>query len=409
MTLDKREKVVVVGAGHGGGSVVAYLRQYGYAGDIELIGMEPVVPYHRPPLSKAWMKGETSLEALALKPAAFYAAENIALRLGTRVARIDAARCCVVLDDGAELGYDHLVLAPGADARSLPLPGAAFSNVMSLRNLNDAAGLRAALTPGKKLVIIGGGYVGLECAATARALQVEVVLIERAPRLLERVASAAISAFLQSYHQRHGVVIVTTADLLAIDGATRAEAIRLKDGRRFACDALLVGVGANPSVALAQEAGLVCDDGILVDADCRTSQANIFALGDAAKRPHDVYGRTLRLESVPSALEQAKRVASVLTGRAPAATEVPWFWSDQYDLKLQMAGLLLEATDSVVRGDPDQGKFAVYHLCCGRVVAVEAVNSPQDFMAGKKMIGNRTVVDATRLANMAVALKDLLA
>jgi 3-phenylpropionate/trans-cinnamate dioxygenase ferredoxin reductase subunit len=408
MTSDKREKVVVVGAGHGGGSVVAYLRQYGYAGDIELIGMEPVVPYHRPPLSKAWMKGETSLEALALKPAAFYAAENIALRLGTRVVRIDAARCCVALDDGDELVYDHLVLAPGADARSLSLPGAAFSNVMSLRNLNDAAGLRAALTPGKKLVIIGGGYVGLECAATARALGVEVVLVERAPRLLERVASPAISAFLQSYHQRHGVEIVTAADLLAIDGETRAEGIRLKDGRSFACDALLVGVGANPSVALAQEAGLVCDDGILVDADCRTSQANIFALGDAAKRPHDVYGRTLRLESVPSALEQAKRVASVLTGRAPAAAEVPWFWSDQYDLKLQMAGLLLEATDSVVRGDPDHGKFAVYHLCAGCVVAVEAVNSPQDFMAGKKLIAAKTRVDATRLADTAVALKDLL-
>ncbi len=409
MAQDNREKVVVVGAGHGGGSVVACLRQYGYTGDIELIGMEPVVPYHRPPLSKAWMKGETSTQALALKPEAFYATENIALRLGTRVARIDAARCCVVLDDGAEVVYDQLVLAPGADARSLPMPGAAFGNVLSLRNLNDAAGLRAALTPGKKLVIIGGGYVGLECAATARSLGVEVVLVERAPRLLERVASAAISTFLQSYHQSRGVVIVTAADLLAIDGAARAEGIRLKDGRSFACDALLVGVGANPSVALAQEAGLACDDGILVDADCRSSQANIFALGDAAKRPHEVYGRALRLESVPSALEQAKRVAAVLTGREPAAAEVPWFWSDQYDLKLQMAGLLFEATQSVVRGDPEHSKFAVYHLCAGRVVAVEAVNSPQDFMAGKKMIANKTVVDATRLADTAVALKDLLA
>ncbi|WP_114970583.1 NAD(P)/FAD-dependent oxidoreductase [Rhodoferax ferrireducens] len=409
MIQDKHEKVVVVGAGQGGGSVVAFLRQYGYCGDITLIGEEPVAPYHRPPLSKEWLKGDFSCETLELKPASFYAKQKIALRLGTRVARIDASRGCVILADGDEMGYDHLILATGADARTLPMQGAGFDNVMTLRTMNDAQRLRAALVPGKKLVIIGGGYVGLECAATARTLGVDVVVIERAGRLLERVASPHVSSFLAQFHQNHSVLVETNADLLAIDGSTRAESVQLADGRRFDCDSLLVGIGASPAIAIAAEAGLACDDGILVDADCHTSNPHIFALGDVARRPHALYHCRLRLESVPSAMEQAKRIAAVLTGRKPAEAEVPWFWSEQYNLKLQIAGLLFESKKTIVRGDPDQSKFAVYHLCDGRVVAVETINAPSEFFAGKKLIGSKKTVDSERLADLSVSLHELVA
>ena len=408
MSQPNCQKIVIVGAGHGGCSVAAYLRQYGFDGKIDLIGAESVPPYQRPPLSKAWMKGETTIEALALKPVAFYETEKIQLHLGMLVNQIDVNNFSVRLANGATISYDRLILATGSEARSLPMDGTQFENVLSLRTLHDADRLRAVLLPGKKLVIIGGGYVGLECAATARALGVDVVLIERSNRILERVASKDISDFLQKFHEDRGVVIKTGAELLSIKGEHSAESVALKDGQTFLCDAVLVGVGANPTTALAVETGLTCNDGVTVDADCRTSNPHIFAIGDVAKRPHDLYGCALRLESVPSVLEQAKRVASVLSGRVPAAAEVPWFWSDQFELKLQMTGLLAGATNSLVRGDPAQSKFAVYHLYGGCVIAVEAVNSPQDFLAGKKLIAMKKVVDIASLSNPQIPLANLL-
>ena len=351
MSEDQREHIVVIGAGHGGGSVVAFLRQFGFAGDITLIGAEPVAPYQRPPLSKAWLKGETTLDALALRPAKFYEDQRINLRLGVAVSRIDADRRRVVLANGEELAYDRLILATGATARALPMVNANLGNVLALRTLDDAERIKAALLPGKKLVIIGGGYVGLECAATARALGAEVVVIERAPRLLERVASAEVSAFLHQYHQEQGVTIIVNANLAAIEGDKLATAVVLADGRRFECDTLLVGVGAVPVTALAETAGLTCEDGVSIDAEFRTSNPNIFAIGDVARRHHPHYGRKLRLESVPNALEQARQLAAILVGREPVATEPPWFWSDQYSLKLQIAGMPFDAKETVVRGD----------------------------------------------------------
>jgi 3-phenylpropionate/trans-cinnamate dioxygenase ferredoxin reductase subunit len=409
MSEEQREHIVVIGAGHGGGSVVAFLRQFGFAGDITLIGAESAAPYQRPPLSKAWLKGETTLDALALRPAKFYEDQKINLRLGVAVTRIDADRHHVILANGDEVAYDRLILATGSDARKLPMAGADFGNVMALRALDDAERIKAALQPSKKLVIIGGGYVGLECAATARALGADVVVIERAPRLLERVASAQISAFLHRYHEEQGVTIVVNANLAAIEGDKQADAVRLEDGRRFECDALLVGVGAVPVTALAETAGLECDDGIVIDAECRTSNPDIFAIGDVARRHHPHYDRKLRLESVPNALEQARQLASVLVGRSPVAHDTPWFWSDQYSLKLQMAGMPFEVQETVVRGDPAAAKFAVFHLRDGYVVTVEAVNSPAEFMAGKKLISSRKVVDVARLTDTSVALAELIA
>lgn len=409
MTQQTRERVVIIGAGHGGGLTVAFLRQFGYTGEITLIGDETVLPYQRPPLSKAWLKGEVNQESLALRPPAFYVEQNIDLHLGVRAERIDVEARHVVLASGQEIPYDHLVLATGAHARTLPIPGAQFTNVMSLRTLVDAEHIRGALGPGKKLVIIGGGYVGLECAATARALGAEVTVLERAPRLLERVASAPVSAFLQRFHEAQGVAFKLNAGIEAILGNAHAESVLLSDGTQLSCDAVLIGVGAIPTASMAQAIGLRCDDGIVVDADCRTSDPHIFAIGDVAKRPHPLYNRELRLESVPSCMEQAKRVAACITGREPAAPEVPWFWSDQYDLKLQIAGLPFEVDETVVRGNPDEAKFAVFHLRAGHIVTVEAINAPPEFFVGKKLIASGKSIAGEKLKNTAVSLAHLAA
>lgn len=402
-------RVVVVGAGHGGGAVVAYLRQYGFAGPITLIGDETFAPYHRPPLSKAWLKGEISSQALAFKADGFYAEQKVDLRLGQRAAAIDRTKRQVTLASGDYVPYDDLILATGASARRLPITAMNHGNVLTLRTLDDADKLRSACAPGKRLVIIGGGYIGLECAATARALGAEVVVIEKAPRLLERVASEPIAGFLQTCHENHGVRFELNATIESIEGEHSAEAVHLADGRRFPCDLVLVGIGAVPAISLAESAGIACEDGITVDADCRSSDPHIFALGDVAKRTHPLLQRQLRLESVPNAMEQAKCVAATITGRQPTAAEIPWFWSDQYELKLQMVGLAFDANDFVIRGAPETAKFAVFHLREGHVVAVEAINSPPEFFAGKKLVGSGKPVDRRRLADTAVSLNEIAA
>jgi 3-phenylpropionate/trans-cinnamate dioxygenase ferredoxin reductase subunit len=400
-------RIIVVGAGHAGGAVAAVLRQYGFAGSISLISEESVAPYHRPPLSKAWLKGAVTLDSLALKADAFYHEQNIDLRLGERVETIDPDARQITLGNAQRMTYDTLILATGATARTLPIAGAQHANVITLRSQADAGKLRGTLGPGKRLLIIGGGYVGLECAATARALGAEVVVLEKAPRLLERVASAPIASFLQAHHEKNGVTFALNADIEAIEGTTSADAVRLADGRYFPCDALLIGVGAAPASALAQAAGLACDDGITVDADCRTVDPHIFAIGDVAKRPHPLYQRNLRLESVPNTMEQAKRVAAVITGRAPAAAEVPWFWSEQYALKLQIVGLPFDSTEIIVRGMPESGQFAVFHLRDNHLITVEAINSPTDFFAGKKLINSGNAVSAARIADTSCSLNEL--
>jgi len=408
-------RIVIVGAGHGGGSLAALLRQYGFGGAITLIGAEELAPYQRPPLSKAWLTGAVGAAGLALKPSAFYDEQGIALHLGTDATAIDTTARQLMLKDGRGVPYDDLVLATGASARMLPLFDSACDNVITLRTMADGGRLRARLGPGQRLLVIGGGYVGLECAATARALGAEVVVLERAARLLERVASVPIASFLQKHHEQQGVRFALNAALEAVeentgpDGARQVAAVRLADGSRFPCDLVLVGVGAAPASGLAQAAGLACDDGILVDADCRTSDAHIFAIGDVARRPHPLYQRNLRLESVPSTIEQAKRVAAVLTGREPGAAEVPWFWSDQYKLKLQIGGLPFDADRLTVRGDPETGSFAVFHTRAGRVVTVEAINAPLDFFAGKKLIGSGKNIPLSQLGDTSIPPNQLAA
>jgi 3-phenylpropionate/trans-cinnamate dioxygenase ferredoxin reductase subunit len=399
-------KVLIIGAGHAGGTVAALLRQYGHEGEIVLAGEEPAPPYQRPPLSKAWLKGETDLEGLLLRPESFYAEHGIELRLGASATAINAAARTVTFADGAVESYDALILATGSTARKLTIPGAERPELLELRTLVDAERLKAALGPGRRLAIIGGGYVGLEAAASARALGSDAVVVERMDRVLARVASHTLSDFFTGYHRRHGVEILTSAEVTAFedDGA------RLADGRLVEADAVLVGVGALACDQLALGAGLTCENGVVVDETARTSDPAIWAIGDATFRPVPTHaGRRHRLESVPNALEQAKQAAAAITGRAPPAAEVPWFWSDQYDVKLQIAGLPDGADRQVVRGDPDPAgdspSFAVFHLQGDRVLCVEAVNAGPEFMAGRMMIGRGTPVDPEKLADPSVSMK----
>jgi 3-phenylpropionate/trans-cinnamate dioxygenase ferredoxin reductase subunit len=399
-------KVLIIGAGHAGGTAAALLRQYGHEGPIVLAGEEPAPPYQRPPLSKAWLKGEADLEALLLRPEAFYAEHGIELRLGVTATAIDAGAKTVAFADGTVEPYDALILATGSTARKLNLPGADRPDLLELRTLADAETLKAVLGPGRRLAVVGGGYVGLEAAASARALGAEAVVIERMDRVLARVASPALSDFFTRYHRDHGVEVLTSAEVTGFE----AGGVRLGDGRLIEADAILVGVGAQACDQLAATAGLGCDNGVVVDETGRTSDPAIWAIGDVTSRPVPVHGgRRHRLESVPNALEQAKQAAAALTGRAAPAPEVPWFWSDQYDVKLQIAGLAEGADRQVLRGDPASDAFAVFHLKGDRIVSVEAVNAPAEFMGGRMMILKGTPVDEAKLADLSTPMKAVAA
>lgn len=407
--------VVILGAGHAGGTAAALLRQYGFEGPITLVGEEPVPPYQRPPLSKAWLKGEADADSLALKPLEFYGEHGIAFIPSTRAVGLHRQTRTVTLSDGAVLHYDVLILATGARAIALPIPGAELEGVMFLRSAADAERLKATIGPGKRLAVVGGGYIGLEVAASGRALGAEVVVLERESRLLARVACEPLSTFFKTRHEAHGVTFELGASVTGFVGSESGGAnghvtgVSLADGRTIACDAAVVGVGARPNEELAKDAGLDCARGVVVNLEARTSDPAIFAIGDVAHRPMPIYDRMFRMESVPNALEQARQAASAITGRTPPAGEVPWQWSDQYDIKLQIAGYPFDADEILVRGDPTTGQFAVFHLKGDLVQAVEAINSPPEFMMGKQLIGARRPVAKARLADPAVSMKEVAA
>jgi 3-phenylpropionate/trans-cinnamate dioxygenase ferredoxin reductase subunit len=402
--------VVIVGAGHAGGTAAALLRQYGYAGKVTIVGDEPLAPYQRPPLSKAWLKGEADAESLMLRPLSFYTEQGIELILGVEVVKLDRAAKAVVLSDGRRLPYETLILATGSRARPLPIPGADLKGVLSLRSAADAEELKAALGPGKRLAVIGGGYIGLEVAASGRALGADAVVLEREPRILARVACEVLSSFFQSYHEARGVTFELGAQIEAFVGeAGRVAGVKLADGRIISCDEALVGVGALPNEELAKEAGIACQAGIVVDESARTSDPAVFAIGDVTHRPLPLYDRTFRLESVANALEQAKQAASAIAGRPQPPHEVTWNWSDQYDIKLQIAGVALDSDDILVRGDPAGAKFAVFHLKGPLIRAVEAVNAPAEFMGARQLIGSGKPIDRAKLANPTISMKEVAA
>ena len=402
------QSVVIIGAGHAGGSVAAQLRQAGFAGSITLIGEEPVVPYQRPPLSKAWLAGTSNLDHVILRPGEWYREADVDLRLDTIVTGIDRAARRVALSGGETISYDALIIATGARPRVLGIPGEDLAGVLSLRTLADAEALKAAMIPGKTIALIGAGYIGLEVAASARKAGLKAIIIEREARSAARVASETMSGFLERYHGDHGVDFIFNAAASGFAGTDTVTAVELADGRSIPCDLVLVGAGVVPNDELAREAGLECGNGIIVDGEARTSDPAIFAIGDVSYRPLELYNTQFRLESVPNALEQARCVAHVLSSTPPHAPEVPWFWSDQYDLKIQLAGLPLDATSQLVRGDPASGKFAVFHMRGNRVRAVEAVNAPPEFMFGRKLIAAGTPVDLERLADVSVSMKQVV-
>jgi 3-phenylpropionate/trans-cinnamate dioxygenase ferredoxin reductase subunit len=402
--------IVILGAGHAGGTAAALLRQYGHEGLITLVGEEPIPPYQRPPLSKAWLKGEADADSLALKPLEFYAEHNIDFRPNVRAEALARSEKTVTLSNGETLGYDTLIIATGMRPIRLPIDGVDLAGVLTLRTAADAEAIKAALGPGKRLVIVGGGYIGLEVAASARALGAEAVVLEREARILARSACEPLSNFFRDYHISRGVEFVLGAGVSGFIGeAGHVTGVRLSDGRVVACDVVLLGVGATPNDEIARDAGLECARGVVVDMEARTADPSVFAIGDVTHRPMPHYDRMFGPESVPSALEQAKQAASAITGRAAPTPEVPWNWSDQYDLKLQIAGLPFDADRVLLRGDPATAKFAVFHLKGDQVQAVEAINSPPEFMMGKQLIANRKPVNLDRLADTSVSMKEVAA
>lgn len=408
---ERGEELLIIGAGHAGGTLAGALRQAGWTGGITLVGAEPQLPYQRPPLSKAWLQGTADSHSLLLRSRKFYAEQNITLHLGDAATHLDPDARHATLASGTRLPFDRLVLATGASPRRLPVAGADLGGVQYLRTVADADQLKEGLASARHIAVIGGGYLGLEVAASARMLGLEATIIEREARLLARVASAEVSAFYHAFHRARGIAIELGAgvrQLLGADGRVRA--VELADGREIAAELVLVSIGASPEDGLARQLGCACADGIVVDADCRTSVANVYAIGDATRRPLPVYGaHVARMESVPSAVEQTRQLAHHLTGKAPPVAEVPWFWSDQFDLKLQIAGLPLDTARRIVRGNPADNRFAVFHLnAASQVQAVEAINMPAEFMFGKKLIGSRAAVHPGRVADASVAVREIV-
>lgn len=399
------QRVVVVGAGHAGGTFVALLRRAGFDGSIVLVGSEVHPPYQRPPLSKfldldaptQWLHGTD-----------VYANNGIATMLGETVAAIDRETRTVRLRSGTELQYDILVLATGVEPRRLSVRGGELAGVQTLRTLEDAHSLRRLVHTGQPLAIIGGGYIGLEVAAAARARNVDVTIIEREDRVLARVASPALSKQLTQRHRAQGTRILTeveTSDFVGDKG--RISAVNLTDSRIIPCAAVLVGVGASARDTLARVAGLECTAaGIVVDEQAQTSDPSILALGDVTVRPMaGMPDGRMRFESIPSAVEQAKRAVDLVMGTPTGNREVPWSWSDQFDLKIKTAGIVNGTFETVTRGDPLSSSFALYHHREGNLIAVETVNSPRDFMAGKRILHSGERIDPVRLSDPTADLR----
>lgn len=411
--LGPLETVAIVGAGQAGGEVATLLRQHRYPGRIILFGDEGVLPYMRPPLSKSFFAGEASADSLIYKAQIAYDNADVELRLGRRAAAIDRRGKRLSLQSGESVGYDKLVIATGGRARKLDVPGAELGNIFYLRTIADATLLQPQLIAGRRLVIVGGGYVGLEVAAVAVKRGLNVTVLEGAPRVLARVTAPEVSAFYERYHRAAGVEIrtrVTVNGFTARAGSADVGAAQCQDGREIAADFVLIGIGLVPNAELAEAAGLAVDDGVIVDDAARTSDPDIFAIGDCARHArHGFLDRKIRLESVPNALEQARAAAAAIAGKPIPPAAAPWFWSDQYDLKLQMAGVSDGYDELAIRGSTEGASFIAFYLRQGQLIAADAINRPSEFMASKRLIGDRIKASAEELADEAVSLKSLIA
>ena len=399
---------IIIGASHAAAQLAPSLRQEGWEGDIIVIGDEAHVPYHRPPLSKAYLLGDKSADEILIRPKEIYSKHNIEFRLATRVSTINRSEKTLTLHDGERLGYDKLAICTGARVRKVALPGSELQGVHYLRNIQDVDAIRENTGEHKRAVIVGGGYIGLETAAVLKKLGMQVTVLEMAPRVLARVTAPEMSAFFQRVHSEEGVVIRTDAVVSGFEGEDRVTAVLCADGSRLPADLVVVGIGVIPNTELAADAGLAVANGITVDQLARTSDPDIVAAGDCTSHPSKLYGR-IRLESVPNASEQAKTAAATICGKNKPYDALPWFWSDQYDLKLQIAGLNQGYDQVVIRGDRDHSRsFAAFYLKNGQLIAADCVNRPQEFMLSKRLIASETTVDAAKLADDSLEIKSFL-
>ncbi len=396
---------VIIGAGQAAGQAAASLRQEGYEGDITILGDEAHPPYQRPPLSKQYLSGEHGLEKVYVRPEKFYTDKNVALHTNTTVSAIDRDAKTVTTESGDTYPYEKLLIATGSRPRILNIQGSDLPGIHYLRTIADVDGIRDAMQNAKKVCIVGGGYIGLEVAAVAKTAGLEVSVLEMESRILQRVTTEQMSEYYHNLHTSRGVNILVNTGCSGFEGDGKVERVLCGDDS-IEADLVIVGIGIIPNVELAEAAGLNVDNGIVVDDHCRTSGEDIYAAGDCTNHPNPIMDRRLRLESVPNAMEQARVCSSNMLGGDKVYASVPWFWSDQYELKLQMVGFSADGDESVTRGDMAANQFAVFYLKDDAVVAVDAVNSPREFMVCKQLYGKK--VDKSALSDPETDLKSLL-
>ncbi len=401
--------VLIVGAGHGGAQAAAILRMQKFEGSIAIVGEEPDLPYERPPLSKEYFAGEKTFDRIQIRPAKFWDEKAVTMRLGTRVRSVDPAARTVTTDDGETIGYGKLIWATGGAPRMLPIPGGNLPGVQGVRTRADADMMKAASETARQIVVIGGGYIGLEAAAVLTKAGKAVVLLEALDRVLARVAGEALSRFFEKEHRDHGVDIRLGVAVEAIEGETRASGVRLASGEVIAADLVIVGIGIIPAVEPLMAAGAAGGNGVLVDEFCQTSLPDIYAIGDCAAHANGyAEGAVIRLESVQNANDQATVVAKHICGDPQPYAALPWFWSNQYDLKLQTAGLSTGHDQAVLRGDPATRSFSVAYLKAGRLIAIDCVNATRDYVQGRQLIAAGVCPSAAALANADAPLKSLM-
>jgi 3-phenylpropionate/trans-cinnamate dioxygenase ferredoxin reductase subunit len=398
--------IVIIGAGHAAGQAAASLRQAKFEGPITIIGDEAHVPYQRPPLSKQYLAGTQLADKVYLRAEKFYTDKDIQLMLDTRATQIDPSTKTINLDNGETIAYEKLLISTGSRPRKLSIEGSDLSGIHYLRTMDDVDGIRADVKPGANLVIVGGGYIGLEVAAVGIELGMNVHVLEMEERILQRVTTPEMSAYYHKLHTDRGVHIHTQTGVTGFSGNGSVEKVLCGD-ESFDADIVIVGIGIIPNIEIAEEAGIHCDNGIVVDDHCRTSDPDIYAAGDCTNHPNPLMNKRLRLESVPNAMDQARVSTANMLGDDKVYAAIPWFWSDQYDLKLQMVGFSADGDSQVLRGDMDTHQFAIFYLKDGKVVAADAVNSPKEFMLCKQLVGKPA--DPAKLADPETDLKSLLA
>jgi 3-phenylpropionate/trans-cinnamate dioxygenase ferredoxin reductase component len=398
---------VIVGAGQAGFEAAAALRAEGYQEPIALVGDEPHLPYQRPPLSKGFILDKQGMDEIELRPAAFFTDHQIDLVTRERVTAIDRQSRRVRLASGRSRAYEHLILACGARNRELPIDGARMDGVVYLRTLDESIAIKQRLRDASTIAVIGGGFIGLEIAASARSLGKAVTVLEAQPRLMPRVVAPLVSAFYERSHTSRGVDVICRASVTDIAGSGPARIVRLADGRSFCADLVIVGIGVIPNDELAGAAGLATGNGIAVDDHLQTGDPRIFAVGDCADHPNPFAGGRVRLESVQNAADQARAAAAIIAGRRAPYNAVPWFWTDQFDLRLQMAGLSQGYDQAVTRGDPDSQKFSVFYFKASRLIAVDSINRPADHIIARRLLASHVAVTAEQAGDETVNLKDV--